>query len=59
MNVLQEGARAAPYGWLLGVVTLVFIVAFAGWVWWLFRRTNRKRFDDAAELPLSDGDEYE
>ncbi len=57
--VLHEAAHNAPYGWVVGVVTLVFIVVFVSWVWWLFARTNRKRFDDAARLPLANGDEYE
>lgn len=59
MNVLQEGARAAPYGWVLGVVTIVFMVAFVAWIWWLFARKNRRRFDEAANLPFSNGDEPE
>ena len=44
---------------LSGVVTVILLVVFlAGWAWaWSPRR--KRAFDEAAQLPLADGDEGE
>jgi hypothetical protein len=31
--LLQEAAGAIQGGWLMGVMTAVFLAAFLGWVW--------------------------
>jgi cytochrome c oxidase cbb3-type subunit 4 len=39
---------------LRAVVTLLSFVAFIGVIAWAWSRRNRKRFDEAANLPLAD-----
>lgn len=56
-TVLQAGVRSIELGWLAGVMTAVFLAFFAGWTWWAFAKRNRARFEEAALLPLSNGDE--
>lgn len=34
------------------VVTVLFFVMFIAIVWWAYRRDNKSRFDEAAELPF-------
>ena len=41
---------------LRSITTLLLLIVFAGIVWWAFSRRNKKRFDDAAQLPF-EGDE--
>lgn len=37
-----------------GVLTAVFFALFVGIVWWAYRRGNRKRFEEAQQLPFAD-----
>ena len=37
-----------------GIITLVFMFCFIGVTIWAYSRRNRARFDDAAQLPLTD-----
>ena len=55
--VLHQGAHTVQYGWIPGVMTLVFIAVFLYWTWYALSRKNRSRFDEAAQMPLVDGDE--
>ncbi|MBD3584450.1 MULTISPECIES: cbb3-type cytochrome oxidase subunit 3 [Salinimonas] len=42
---------------LIGTIfTIVVFVCFAGVVWWAFSGRNKKKFDDAANLPFADED---
>jgi cbb3-type cytochrome oxidase subunit 3 len=52
-----EAATHVEMIWLLGVMTVLFLVCFAFWTWWAFSKTNRKNMDEAALLPLAPGDE--
>lgn len=55
MNVVFEAARAAVQdGWLMGLMTLVFMAAFLGWTAWAWWPGNRVAIDAAARLPLDD-----
>lgn len=38
------------------VITVMAFVAFLGIVYWAYASRNRKRFDDAANLPFADED---
>ncbi len=43
---------------LIGSIFTVFVfVAFIGVVWWAFSSHNKKRFDEAANLPFADEDQ--
>lgn len=39
---------------LRSIVTVVSMVAFLGIIAWAWSRTNRHRFDEAAQLPFDD-----
>ncbi len=39
----------------LSVTALVlFFVCFAIYTWWTYRKTNKSRYDEAAQIPLED-----
>ena len=40
-------------------VTVLSLLAFVGVVVWAYRSRNRKRFDEAAQLPFAEGDRRE
>lgn len=35
-------------------VTVVFFVTFIGIVWWAFHRENKKKYEEAAQLPFQE-----
>jgi cytochrome c oxidase cbb3-type subunit 4 len=39
---------------LQGLFTIVAMLAFLGVVWWAYRSTNRKRFEEDARIPFAD-----
>jgi cbb3-type cytochrome oxidase subunit 3 len=55
--VFREAAGMAQGGWIMGVMTALFLACFVGWSWWAFARHNRQKFEDAARLPLTTGDD--
>lgn len=36
------------------VFTVFSFVLFVGIVWWTYRRSNKKRYDEAAQLPFEE-----
>ena len=40
------------------IVTVLFFVVFIGIFWWAYHKDNRKKFDDAANLPFQEGEEF-
>lgn len=56
-TVVRQAAQGAEMGWLMGVMTAVFLLAFTGFAWWAWRGANRQRLDEDARLPLNDGGE--
>ena len=34
------------------VVTVLFFILFVAILWWTFRRENKQKFEDAANLPF-------
>ena len=58
MNPLvKEAAEQIRLGWMMGVMTVVFLATFIFWGWWAYRGKNRKRWEEASRLPLNDGGE--
>ena len=55
-TVTRTAAAAVEGGWLLGVMTAVFLVFFIGWVVWAYSPSRRAELDAHAELPFTDGD---
>lgn len=54
--VLAEAAGSVQLGWLLGLMTIVFLIAFLGWTWWAFAPSRRARMEEYARMPLDEGD---
>ena len=56
MNPVYEAAKASiEGGWLMGLMTLVFMAFFFAWSWWAWAPANRQKMIDAASMPLDDG----
>lgn len=59
MNPLIEEARnVSQMGWLLGIMTVVFLAVFVGWFLWAYDPGRKKDMEAAARMPFNDG-EYE
>jgi cbb3-type cytochrome oxidase subunit 3 len=56
-HVLREGAATVQLGWLLGVMTVVFLASFLFWIWWAWSSKNKARWEAESRLPLNDGGE--
>jgi len=58
MNILlEEAAGAVEAGWILGLMTVVFIAIFLWWAWWAYTPRHRKMMDEVSKMPLGDGGE--
>ncbi|MDH5589476.1 MAG: cbb3-type cytochrome c oxidase subunit 3 [Gemmatimonadota bacterium] len=55
--LLREAAASVQFGWLMGVMTLVFIACFLAWVWYAYTPKHRQMMEEAARLPFMDGGE--
>ena len=54
MNPLKQAAvESVQGGWVMGLMTLVFLAVFVGWTWWAYSRRNLEAFEQAAKLPLT------
>jgi cbb3-type cytochrome oxidase subunit 3 len=53
--VFKAAAASAEYGWVMGVMTVVFLAVFLGWAFWAYHPANRAAMNEAAAMPLSDG----
>jgi len=53
--LLREAAGAVSLGWLLGVMTVIFLAVFLGWIWYANSPRNRSLMDEAARMPFDDG----
>lgn len=45
------------FGLIHGLLTLLLMILFGGVVWWAFSSRQKKRFDEAANLPFADEDD--
>ena len=50
----QEALRSFDMPWLPVTALILFIVCFALYAWWTYRRQNRPYFDHVAQIPLED-----
>jgi cbb3-type cytochrome oxidase subunit 3 len=53
--VISEGARSVQLGWIMGIMTVLFLSGFLGWAWWAYRPGNRARMEADSRLPFEDG----
>jgi cbb3-type cytochrome oxidase subunit 3 len=55
--VLDLAAESVSLGWLMGIMTVFFLVSFLAWIWWAYAPKRRAMMDEAALIPFTDGDE--
>lgn len=53
--VFKAASEALTQGWLMGGMTVVFMMFFALWTWWAYRPANREAMAAAALLPFDEG----
>jgi len=53
--VFHAAAESARFGWVMGLMTVVFLGVFLGWALWAWNPANKDAMDAAARMPLSDG----
>jgi len=56
-QVYRDAAAAVQQGWVLGVMTVIFLACFLGWVVWAYLPRHKAAMDEAARLPLTEGDQ--
>lgn len=54
MTVLKEGATLATMGWVMGAMTVFFLVAMVAWIAWTWWPSRRDAMDAASRLPLEE-----
>jgi cbb3-type cytochrome oxidase subunit 3 len=52
--VLKAAAESAQLGWVMGVMTVLFLIVFLGWTIWAWHPANRSRMKQLAAMPLDD-----
>jgi cbb3-type cytochrome oxidase subunit 3 len=55
--IIREAAGQVQLGWLMGIMTGLFLACFVFWIWWAWRAKNRGRWEEASRLPFNDGGE--
>jgi cbb3-type cytochrome oxidase subunit 3 len=55
--VLREATGFVQGAWLMGVMTALFFTCFIGWAWWAYAQRNRQKFEEAAMLSFTTGDD--
>jgi cbb3-type cytochrome oxidase subunit 3 len=55
--VFQAAGETARLGWVMGVMTAVFLACFTGWTWWAYSRRNAAAMEDAARMPFDGADQ--
>ncbi len=53
--VFQAAADTARLGWVMGILTAVFLVCFVGWTWWAYSSRNKALMEEASRMPFSEG----
>lgn len=56
-HVLRAASETAQLGWVMGLMTILFIVVFVCWAVWAWHPANRSRMQRAAAMPLEDEQE--
>jgi cbb3-type cytochrome oxidase subunit 3 len=55
--VFREASGYVQHAWIMGLMTVLFVICFVGWTWWAYSKRNRQLMHDAALLPLTTGDD--
>ncbi len=54
-TLLREAAGSVQGGWILGLVTVLFILSFLWWLWYAYAPAHKEMMEEAARMPLDDG----
>lgn len=54
-TVTRAAAETIQGGWVLGIMTALFLVFFVAWTVWAYSPKRKAQFEDAARLPFADG----
>jgi cbb3-type cytochrome oxidase subunit 3 len=54
--LMREAAASVEMGWLLGVMTAVFLASFLYWCWYAYAPSHKPRMDRAALMPFDGGE---
>ena len=52
--LINEAAGSIQGGWILGVMTAVFLLTFLYWVWYAYAPAHKERMERAGWIPLED-----
>lgn len=55
--LIKEAAQSVQLGWLLGAMTILFLVAFLGWAWWAYAPSRRELMEEYGRIPFDEGGE--
>jgi cbb3-type cytochrome oxidase subunit 3 len=53
--VFRAAAESAQLGWVMGLMTVVFLGVFLAWTWYAWNPANKQLMQDMAAMPLNDG----
>jgi len=51
----QEALKNFDITWLPVTALVIFVLCFAGYALWAYRKQNRPFFEEASKMPLEDG----
>lgn len=52
--VFKAASEAAELGWLMGGMTVFFLLFFTGWALWAYAPSNREHLESCGRLPLEE-----
>ncbi len=55
--LIQEAADSIRLGWIMALMTVLFLTSFILWIWWAYRGPNKSRWEADSRLPFNDGGE--
>ena len=55
--LLKEAAEGIRLGWILGIMTALFLGSFIFWTWWAWSSKNKARMEADSRLPFNNGGE--
>ena len=50
--LLSEAAASVEGGWLLGVMTALFLATFLYWLWYAYAPSHKQRLEAAGKIPF-------
>ena len=53
--LLADAAESVGMGWLLGMMTVVFLAIFLAWAWYAYRPKHRDLMEELGRMPFTDG----